>query len=369
MKKVLIRAYLNENFGDDLFVYLLCNRYPNTQFNIIGDSKYSKLTNEISNLKYIKSDSAFSKIVNKLYKHYQVLKKEKVCNHRDIALYNLYARFFDENIFVTGSYFIQNSEWCNELEDMRWYNTSPHILGCNFGPYSDEDFFRIHEFAFSKCSEVVFRESYSYKLFSKLSNIDYSSDLVFGLRHEKIESFEENEYVVSVVSLSKDNDEWLIALQEQYIKLLNMIISQIISSGYNVTLMSFCSEQGDDIVIDKVLTNFSNHENVKTWYYREKGITKSLAKLKSSKGIVASRYHAMILGFLFEKKVLPLVYSSKMTNVLNDIEYEYPIIDISDNFSSDIKIMDMFGQIDKDKLVKLVNQTNKYFKKLDSKLT
>lgn len=32
MKKVFVYACLNDNLGDDLFIDILCNRYPNIQF-------------------------------------------------------------------------------------------------------------------------------------------------------------------------------------------------------------------------------------------------------------------------------------------------------------------------------------------------
>ncbi|MDY0404730.1 hypothetical protein P5G51_004325 [Virgibacillus sp. 179-BFC.A HS] len=32
MKKVLIHAYTHFNFGDDLFIQILCERYPQTSF-------------------------------------------------------------------------------------------------------------------------------------------------------------------------------------------------------------------------------------------------------------------------------------------------------------------------------------------------
>ena len=31
----------------------------------------------------------------------------------------------------------------------------------------------------------------------------------------------------------------------------------------------------------------------------------------------------MVLGFAMDKKVLPIIYDQKMTNVLNDLQYEY----------------------------------------------
>ncbi|ARR37431.1 hypothetical protein B9N98_04350 [Lactobacillus delbrueckii subsp. delbrueckii] len=39
-KKVLVDFYAKKNFGDDMFVHLIANRYPNTSFYIYGLEKY-----------------------------------------------------------------------------------------------------------------------------------------------------------------------------------------------------------------------------------------------------------------------------------------------------------------------------------------
>ena len=43
----------------------------------------------------------------------------------------------------------------------------------------------------------------------------------------------------------------------------------------------------------------------------------------------------MILGWVFNKPVLPIVYSSKMTNVINDIEFNGLYIDFENLESID----------------------------------
>lgn len=40
--KVLIDAYLEGNFGDDLLVYIICRRYKNVDFYIFADDEYKK---------------------------------------------------------------------------------------------------------------------------------------------------------------------------------------------------------------------------------------------------------------------------------------------------------------------------------------
>ena len=364
--KVLTRAYLNENLGDDLFVYILCNRYPNIKFSIVGENQFSGITKEIANLKFISEDAKHNKIINKIYKSCQKIKGQKVCNRREIAMYNILSRFYSENVFVTGSYFIQNPEWF-EMEDAKWYSSRPHILGCNFGPYDDEKYFIEHKKQFAKCKEIGFRESYSYDMFKELSNVFCAPDLVFALDSTSIESDDNGEYIISVVNLAKDNDEHLMKLQTKYVQLLVDIISELRKKNQKVTLMSFCSRQGDDEVIEEVLSKLDSPEGVSTFYYAQQGIVKSLEKIKGCKGIVASRYHAMILGFLFDKDVLPVSYSKKMNNVLEDLKYDGTVLNVSDVMPKNTDVSDLFGKLDKTMLNETVEKTQQHFKMLDEK--
>ena len=362
--KSLVRAYLNENLGDDLFVYILCHRYPKVNFSIIGEKQFKGITDEIPNLKFIAEDAKHNKIINKLYKLNQRLHKHKICNRRDIVMYNVLSKFYQENVFVTGSYYIQNSEW-SEMEDTKWYDSQPHILSCNFGPYNDEQYFIEHKKQFAKCKEIGFRESYSCELFKDLSNVFYAPDLVFALDYKDIYSVSDNEYIVSVVNMAKDKDAEGGILQDNYVRLLVKIISSLRDNNEKVTLMSFCSRQGDDAVIDEIISKLDNTNGIDTFYYREQGIKKSLEKIKGCKGIVASRYHAMILGFLFGKQVLPIAYSKKMDNVLKDLKYNSPILKASDLISSNINCLQLFGKLDQDVFNDTVKKAQRHFRMLD----
>ena len=42
-KRVLIYAYLEENLGDDLMVWLLCKRYPHIRFEVLTHGVYKEI--------------------------------------------------------------------------------------------------------------------------------------------------------------------------------------------------------------------------------------------------------------------------------------------------------------------------------------
>lgn len=368
--KVLVRAFLDNNLGDDLFIYILCNRYKNTKFDIIGETKYKNIETCADNLRFISEESVLSKMINKIYKLMQKLKKEDTCNYRNYVLLNVLSPFYDENIFVTGSFFIQNPEW-KKMLDEKWYDSKPYILGCNFGPYSTPEYYEEHMRQFRKAKKICFRESYSYNLFKDLENVSYAPDLVFNLDISDFDITEGDFYIISVVNLAKDNDSEMIALQKNYILLLAHLAQCIHDHGFRVAFMSFCDEQGDDQVIHEVKALLDNSDEYTEYYYSKEGIHNSLKLISECRGIVASRYHAMILGFLFEKEVVPLIYSKKMSNVLEDIGYKGRHIDLKklmDINNENIDIMDYFYKLDRQKVCDLKDAASEHFKELDEQL-
>ena len=46
--------------------------------------------------------------------------------------------------------------------------------------------------------------------------------------------------------------------------------------------------------------------------------------------VVGSRFHANILGLVLNKTIIPIAYSDKTINVLKDINFKGPILDIRD---------------------------------------
>jgi len=54
-----------------------------------------------------------------------------------------------------------------------------YIIGSNFGPFQSADFKSFYEHLFTNCTDVCFRDTYSFSLFSHLPQIRYRPDIVF----------------------------------------------------------------------------------------------------------------------------------------------------------------------------------------------
>lgn len=67
MKKIIIYAYTKFNLGDDLFIKVLCERYPKTKFIIYAPKDYKKCFKDIKNIKCYSSQSILNRAINYIY--------------------------------------------------------------------------------------------------------------------------------------------------------------------------------------------------------------------------------------------------------------------------------------------------------------
>ncbi|WP_343290501.1 polysaccharide pyruvyl transferase family protein [Turicibacter bilis] len=321
MKTVKVYAYTNFNLGDDLFIKVLCDRYPETTFKLYAPALYQELFKDTSNLVCYNSESVINRAVNKIGRLFKIE--------------NLVDRYLvinsDLGIQIGGSLFIQGPEWVNYLENyeqkMRVKNKPFFLLGANFGPYTDQMFYERHKELFKNDTDICFRESYTYELFKDLDNTRYADDIVFSMK-VKVSNVS-NHVAISVIKPSYRKN--LIAFDDMYYEKMKEIGLYYLSQGKEVIYMSFCEHEGDEEAVNEIISRIPSkyQDHVRAFYYRL-NLDEALELLRTSKLVIACRFHAMILGFLYKKKVIPFVYSDKMKNVLDDLEFKGISCNISD---------------------------------------
>jgi len=98
MKKVLLKAYMHNNLGDDLFVYMLLKRYKDNFYTYEYERNYT--LSKFENLSYEKNgienliDRCFSKFLKK-YDYTELKNKKK----------------YDLLVDIGGSLFIENGNY------------------------------------------------------------------------------------------------------------------------------------------------------------------------------------------------------------------------------------------------------------------
>lgn len=303
MKHVLLYAYTAHNLGDDLFIDIICRRYPKVRFYLYAKKKYKESFAHLSNLHIISLP---------------------ITLHRPFFMHKI-----DIVVYIGGSLFMQENNWRKELQrvkKMQIYQKPFFILGANFGPFSDKDFLQAYEEVFLRCTDICFRDTASYNLFEHIDQVRQADDIVFQYQapfNQTHESQAKKYMVISVIYPSIRPS--LVSLDDIYFEKVAMLARTFIEQGYQVHLLGFCQQEKDDSAIEEVMKILPKtyHPAIQTRTY-ETNIEAIVQLIMQADGIIASRFHAMILGFLYGKKVYPLAYSKKMTHVLDDLQANIP---------------------------------------------
>lgn len=331
--KVFLNAYLNRNLGDDLFVYIICSRYKNVEFNVMAHRIYRKLLPH--NVKYKVTTLEVlarrierwvsSKFPTKIKREMLI---EKYFRNKRIKL----ARNSSYNVYVIGSGFVNNYTYSEKQfeYDREYFAARPFLLSCNFGPYKDSSYYEKFREMFKQLPDICFRDSHSYNLFSDLPNVRKEADIVFAydLGTENIIPDGFGSYcLISVVSLTKDgiNSEY----EHSYIDFIRACAENCISNGKKVIFVGFCKKQHDDYVIDEIVKKLTDKSNYLIFNYPDATFKQIVGLFEQADEVIASRYHAMVLSMLYKKMTYIIAYDEKTVNVLLDIDPNAKYINVS----------------------------------------
>lgn len=333
--KILIKLYANLNLGDDLFLKILLERYPNVKFILPAPDEYKDIFKNYSNLEIVKDaynfePSFINRVFNYVRRRFFLNDYVKRIESRFLKNFTVKGYKFDAFISIGGSIFMQQKQfpvYSNVIyyKLAQKYCKNTFYLGCNFGPYNDPKFFKSYKDIFSKARDICFRERFSWDLFSDISNVRHKPDIVFGLKFPK--AAKKNRTVgFSVVSARNGINE------ENYLKKYAELIEFYQKENYEIYLFSFCENQGDGKTINSIIDLVSSHKNLNKIIYNG-DIDKFLDVYSSMEQMYCGRFHAMILSMVFDQKIFPVIYSKKMLNVLDDIDYRGETINLENFFS------------------------------------
>ncbi len=377
---VKLKAYSDGNLGDDLFIEIICKRYPQAQFILCGYKNYNDLYRRIPNLTYISYDSLFIRIkyfVSRKLKSLGLLNTDKSMLVTEVAIEEKYSKKADINVYITGSGFMNDEKELETLpqkfvDENHYYNRKPYLIGCNFGPFAHNEYLDMYTKLFSKATDICFRDSYSVSLFPSLSNVRWTYDVVFNydISNIKNPNIALKDYMlISVANLRKDRD---IASEysDEYIEMIKRIVIKRNERKQATVLLGFSKEQGDDIVIKQIFDDVFDERFNSSFCYPDISSESALSLFKAADSVLATRYHAMILGMLFEKPVCTVSYNEKTQHVLEDIERNVPFIKLDEIKDLDIDLIEKKKtyKIPKEKLSKIKELSNKQFEELDKVL-
>ena len=127
----------------------------------------------------------------------------------------------------------------------------PNIIGCNFGPYYNDEYLQFYQSCFKEAKWVCFRERYSYDLF-KGENIAWGTDIVFSYNKNKIYIPAKKDYIaVSTLNLNKDtggNSQEA----DDFIQNIANAVNLLLNRGEHIILVGFCNAQGDNRINEEI---------------------------------------------------------------------------------------------------------------------
>ena len=371
-KQVLVNAYTAKNLGDDLFLKILFERYPNTNFLLLAPS-YILTISQYKNVELVKFPEL--SFLDRL-----ILKVDSVFSRRLTIKrqLNYWRQYFqnqlnqiDAYIVLGGSMFMQDpnggislNDTINELASNIFEEKPKFIIGSNFGPFFTNEYFNLYKNIFARYTDICFREHYSKSLFASLENVRCCPDVVFQLHISEIEK--KSKHVgFSLIDITHRKD--LNKYSQIYITAICDLISFYIGKGYSPYLFSFCNAEGDEKIIAAVLNNLPEviRSKVKPVYYNG-NINEFLNIFGSMEIVFSTRFHAMILSMMFQQKIYPIIYSEKMSNVLVDLKYTGKSIKISE--MSSLNTQQVFDEVNDSFLFdeELKRKSEDNFLKLDN---
>lgn len=344
--KVLIDAYCRQNLGDDLFIYSLVQRYKDIDFYIFVREEYKGKYDLYDNLTvfYENKENIYDYDINGYKRNYS----------EDII------KDMDSVIVIGGSIFMQNSEWkywqierYDILFDLCKDKIPVFFIGCNFGPYYDEEYVLTYRKIFSQARDICFRDKFSYNLFKDIPNVRLASDVIFSLNSKNFVTKKEKAIGISLIDLTERSK--LVEYKNEYLKKLSQIITKFYSKDYKINLFPFCKFEGDEKAVDDLMNLLSGDIKKKISIIKyDRNIEQFLKKLYSNKVMICTRFHSIVLALLFKQRFFPIFYSDKSKNMLDDINY----------FGKSCYIKDI-SNIDSDDLYKYL--TDVFYKKTNAK--
>ncbi len=358
---MLLRFYNEHNLGDDLLAWILASSIA-ADFVVVGKRLPASLVG-LPNVS-LESPRLRDIVLERLAQRLKLpIRNNFVIRHA--------AKRCDLMAYVGGSIFIERdatvNHWRGELKFYRALPIPYVILDANFGPYVSEGFPALVDNVLGGSAATVLRDQQSFDLFSEHNQVALGPDLAFGLETAGFPPQRHSSLLVSVMDLSKAGHPNAVGEYEQAIAAR---VSEVAGAGRDVTLIGFCASEGDEAAAIRIFSLLpeSARRHTHVWIY-DGDLQSALGFIANADEIIATRFHAVVLALAFEKHVLPIIYSSKTTQMLDDAGFCGERIELH---STNLKqtVLDARGStIPPDSLINLKERSSIHLRTLQSVLS
>ena len=371
-KQVYLFGCVEKNIGDDLFIYAVCKRYPNVNFIITYEANYLNINN-IPNLFYNKnltkwlrfankeSDNIISRNINAIFEKIYRLKLKKL-----------------DSVYIVGNAF-KNMNYKGKYQ-LKWLerriamSNNFFLISTNYGPTNNDNWQKDCYTIFSEMTDVCFRDTYSYKLFSDLKNVRYAPDAVLSLdiqpiKNDKNSKLSLKEYVIiSVIDcMMEERSEKLKKTATSYEDKMISLINSFNEDNIEVIILN--SNTIQDGPASQRIFNKCIYKNMVSIFNYDGNLEDIFSLFSNAKAIIATRLHTIILGWLYKLPVIPVIYDIKVENLLKSYKFSGLKKHISD--LNDLNYEEIKSSISNYSYVlpeNIINDSNNQFKQIDKLL-
>lgn len=362
MKKLILFACIEKNIGDDIFIYLIASRYKQYEFVISDEARYGSLQ-YLSNLRFSKLLAKWIRLSNSCFRNPI---KEII---RKIILFFLQKRIgkADAAIYIVGNAF-KNEKYKGKI-DSRWIKErislakNFYLLSTNFGPFSDSKWVDDMEQIFGMMNDVCFRDIASFEYFKHLPNIRHRPDAVLSLGYQ---AHKKNEFVIiSVIDcFFKGRSSKIQSFGKSYENKIIDIVDELTKKGKKVILLNSNTKQ-DSPASQRIECSVKNRDNVQIYDY-EGNIDSIIQLYSNAEFVIGTRLHTIVLAWLFNIPVIPLIYDIKVEEMLNVCHFSGASYNLSTINMLNVKqISSIIETFDFKLDEKIINDAQKQFEKLD----
>ena len=298
---IYLRAYLDKNFGDDMMIRLFCNEL--CEHNIHLYCKDERFFSGFDDIKNLEMTSTPPDKVN--------------CGGVKYKL----------SVNIGGSIFkissmrskLSRFKTIMNLRKMKKNGCKSVILGSNVGPFHGvfaKTLAKMHmetgEFITVRDKEAkAFCDTHLKKTASYLY-----PDVLFALKDDMLKpSGERSGLGISVYNGHAEQFDaycaYMAAIADEYIT----------RTGEAVSLISFDTGKEDDVRAARTIYSLMKSKNVRHISHEGDG-NNIIEAIGSVRHMIAARFHACVMCMKMQRPFIPLCYSNKTENLLNDFGYE-----------------------------------------------
>lgn len=301
---ILVRAFLANNFGDDVFMRMLVRRYPSETFYFNCTKEYIKAISREPNIKY---NNRVKSLINRCLDKMHLGSDDLFCGY-------IRNQRYKAIVHIGGSIFIEKEGW--KAETIREKNA--FFIGANFGPYRTAEYLNYIKSVLKDASDCCFRDNYSKELFDELDNVRCQPDIAFG--YSELPAYNVGSAVgISVINLKNRND--MESVSDLYEDGIVEICNYHIKHNKKVKLFEFCAFEKDIEAIERILKRINDKRMIEVVRY-DSDLDGFISQLNTCSILYSTRFHGMIFGWLLEKMVVPIIYSKKQTNIITDLSFK-----------------------------------------------